>query len=253
MSAVVLYFVLIVFFIEGPSTMAREAPSAFCALDGSHLFDLPHHHPLGYPEIHIPWLWDAYFDESTNIVELISLSKHACHLNLTAWNNLLQLFPEYSAQLAGGLHTNVLINTDDRKKFNELKSLIASPSSCNFYSGNRKVYTTVSLKLRISGVSASTGTVLLKCPAPPNHVHWDRVSLERNTSSSSVLSGVSVLFGSSTPLVPVCRDGHFPRTTAHTFGLSACTTVKSASRVKLVEWLEYHLLQGRFCSYLQLH
>ena len=82
----------------------------------------------------------------------------------------------------------------------------------------------------------------------------------------SLYHSQSLLQGNATPVFPVCKENsvvnnansaitststHTQSNTAHTgsgrykYELSICTATERTDRDKLVEWIEYHLLQGK--------
>ena len=102
----------------------------------------------------------------------------------------------------------------------------------------------------------SIGTTQIHCPVPKSHsIKWDSLQLERDLAKLLPYKKSEVVFNTNaTQVFPVCKlhNAEYTLNTArnvdaklsYTYELSVCTATQRTSREKLVEWIEYHLLQG---------
>lgn len=235
----------------------KENAAAFCTKS-----DQTTSFPISPPEFYIPWVWDAVYDMRTDYVDVTTLPQLACEFNKTILHRLIQLYPQYSPQLGDGVDSNVLVKGNvDKNKFDFIKSMINARMMCVFYSNGIQAHRTISLPVNIKRAFAAMSTAQIQCPVPPKSITWDSLRIERNVTKVFKFLKSAVEFSTNrTSVFPVCKLHHTDSTVSNAsesesgnsnmrvyeYELSICTATQRSSREKLVEWIEYHLLQGKF-------
>lgn len=226
--------------------------SAFCSAES----DPSRYHPLSPPEFHIPWVWDAVYDASTSYVDVTTLPQLACEFNKTMWHRMVLLHPEYAHQLSDGAHSNILVDIKvGKNKFDYVKSMVGAQLTCVFHQKSVIVHRTLSLPVNFKSAFAGMSTTQIHCPVPKPGVMWDSIHLERDLAPLSRFTKSKLAFSTNaTEVFPVCiskhahenhRDSVAERSSRrYKYALAVCTATQRTSRAKLVEWIEYHLLQG---------
>lgn len=225
--------------------------------------------PTPPPEFNLPWVWDAVYDTSTTYVDVTTLPQLACEFNKTLWNRIIDLYPQYSQQLSDGMNSNILVDIKvNKKQFDFPKSIASAQIACIFYyDGKATNYRTMSLPVNVKGAFAGIGTTQIHCPVPAKAIKWDSLRLEQDLQKIKKFAHPGIeLKTNSTTVFPVCklhhklhRNGEHPIFSdkgpipKHTYQLSICTATQRTSRARMVEWIEYHLLQGIFPIYHAHH
>eukprot|EP01038_Epipyxis_sp_PR26KG_P016571 gene16571-22622_t len=252
----------------------RFTNGAFCEAQES----LHHIHPLNLPiSWLIPWIWDAVYDPIQQNIELIAISPRSCTFNNTQWKRVYNLFPQYGYQLAYGKEENIFINPNmldskyedifglgtisSDKKYKKYQynnqnrnSIIGTYVTCIFLDQqNNEVFRTFSKLITAHRLWTPISTVHINCPVitDSTNIRWHSIRIERNityinNNNNNNNNSPSLI---STPPVKVCEltpyNNHRKK-----HELSVCSALmikdnnKTKNRRKLVEWIEYHLLQG---------
>jgi hypothetical protein len=224
-----------------PSTASFNASyllhSAFCRpKDRYH----GQYFPVDVPEAHLPWIWEAVYDPVAEHVDISTLNRNPCHFDKTAWQDLVSVYPQYANQLGFGLETNILVPFDVNTTKSEMFYLLGDVVFCEFHDvhGNL-VYRVRSKTIYGKKSFVSLGTLQIRCPISKSMV-WETVRLQLNPKRSEYLKDI---FSDTTVAVPACRLPDY-NPYAKQYRLSVCSATKRANRSQLVEWIEYHQLQG---------
>lgn len=237
--------------------------SAFFSANTSDSRSASQLYPSAFPDsIFTPWVWDAHYESTSNVVEIVLVSRTACYFNHTKWNIVIDRFPSYSKSLGSGLVSNILVNPQEAL-FRKLEGLV-----CHFYHKNSSlpVAKTKSEIIRGRKVFLIIGSILVVCPSP--NVEYDRMRLERELTTadlgpftdslSNVLqTNVSSTFTDAFPVTNIPEFNSVEGITTKKikpparYGLSVCTATGRTDRAYLVEWIEHHVYLGvsRFYIY----
>ncbi len=204
--------------------------------------------PLSNPPLHIPWVWDAIYDATKATVELTVVSRQACSFKKDEWRRIVELFPQYSHQLAYGNDSNILICADEMVNRNKAEYPFFTRSdqmnlgvNCVFLMNGTVVQKVRSVSNKLSASSA-IGTIAVTCATPLEE--WNSMQIERNMNEMPAHTQQTYSYDSIvTESFPVCRIPEY-NPLQKQYELSVCTATANSDRKHLVEWIEYHLLQG---------
>ena len=214
----------------------------------SHLF------PSTIPDsIFTPWVWDAHYDHTDDVVEVVIVSRSACYFNHTKWKLVVDKFPAYSKYFGYGLNSSIIVNPQEAL-FRSSEALF-----CHFYRGGLPVAKSKSEIIRGRRIFLTIGSILVVCPSPI--VEYDSLRIERDLAIAKIGPFTDSLFNvlntslnsSFTDAFPVSNVPEFKvdveiapkQINSHSrSGLSICTATSRSDRAYLVEWVEHHLYLG---------
>lgn len=208
-------WVEILFIISVLFTCTNSVQShAFC--DNTTLAWRQSYFPLENPERHIPWVWDAVYDEKRRVIDIITIPRKTCHFNSTTWQRAVKLFPEYAHQLGDGLFSNILVSIDEPRVYdytgleNKNQGILTKYLNCSFYKSDHLVYKGQTLQIRGDPIFSSIGSIHVRCPVP-RHLRsehsWDRVRLERSLDmeTETIMTRTIQVSSQETNFFPVCN------------------------------------------------
>mmetsp|Transcript_16143 Transcript_16143/g.27267 ORF Transcript_16143/g.27267 Transcript_16143/m.27267 type:complete len:261 (+) Transcript_16143:251-1033(+) len=232
-------------------------------------------YPQPCPEKHLPWVWDAVYNSRSSLVELNVVFRRACYFNRTRWMQVIEQFPNYRRNLSDGSIANILIDAEDAQPLQYISGLIGNTVTCVFFS-NKSTARTQSLPITVPTHYISRASTLIGCPMPHDATGtrlWHSVSVERNLHNPSLLQQDTLSKNSTLPY-PISFPVHdhtqaqrnenlsppqlysqssgdqqlqlqqYHQSHYDSYELAVCTATARSDRRHLVEWIEYHLLQG---------
>lgn len=224
--------------------------SSFCTASASASF------PTTPPDApNLPWVWDIVYDPNRLVIEFTSVSRHACKVNITKWQEITKMFPEFRDQLADGDVSNVLATAGEESRFDFIgkrrpKQGILGKTVICVYKSSKNDLIVERLRSHVvysARAWADVGPLLIRCPVPtalryPNSfvTRFDRIAIEREPPSAVAAVG----WKNSTPTLPFCSVPFISNSDERKYKLSMCTTAQRPKRKHLIEWIEYHLLIG---------
>lgn len=142
--------------------------------------------------------------------------------------------------MSDGDAANILVDATGTDDILPVVRLIGSVLTCRFHGSNASIVArTPSLPVSASRHFIDRASVLIRCPAPnATAAPWQAVSLELRPPLVSQLSPLQ----RATAPIAVTRPAGSEQ--AQHYELSVCSATSRASRKHLVEWIEYHALQG---------
>ena len=214
--------------------------------------------PLPPPHQYIPWIWDASIHDSQHLVEVTTISQSACVFDRAIWKALLNMYPQFSSQLASGNSENILVNAtlpifQAQNGRPPPHHLINKHVECQFMDSNYNSLGS-SESLLIEGKNAAKfSTIQIRCPIPKKDMRFTYIRLNMidykyayNTSYENELKAYYIR-ENRTASFPVCDLGKLYsklKMSKRKFKLSICTATMRHDRSYLVEWLEFHRLMG---------
>ena len=223
--------------------------------------------PTRLPEApHLPWIWDVVYDPYRLVVEISSVSRQACKVNITRWQEITQLYPQLRDQLADGDTSNILATSGDNIQFDFIGSkrpkqgILGKTVSCVYYAMDGSVISKLQSHVVYSAWAwAHVGPLLIRCPVPSSLRHqdsfiplFDRVAIERELPAvvaTTLMDGGSARWQNRTLPLPFCSIPYIGDVSSldndkREYKLSICTTAQRPERKYMIEWIEYHLLLG---------
>ena len=208
---------------------------------------------------YLPWIWDVVYDPNRLVVEITSVSRKACKVNTTQWQEITQLYPEFQDQLADGDKRNILA-TPGEKTFDFVgasrprQGILGKTVSCVYFATDGHVIHKLRSHVVYSAWAwANIGPLLIRCPVPsslryPDSLlpRFDRIAIEREPPMEFTIESSARWKNRTLPLpfcrIPYIKKGNNQSNRLHK--LSICTTAQRPDVEHLIEWIEYHLLQG---------
>jgi hypothetical protein len=212
--------------------------SAFCR-DTSYYAN--QHFPTDLSEAHLPWIWDAVYDPTKEIIDIVTMSRDPCDFDKKVWRELLDFFPRYKRQLAFGLESNILVPYPENMTEDQRHHLLGNYVICEFLIDNQRKssLTTRSLRIRGNHEFSNLGGLVIRCPVPRSK-NWDRVLLRLNPDREVYLDKI---FSNESIPVSACKLPEYSAASKQ-YDLVVCTATARSHRDELVEWIEYHRMQG---------
>jgi len=150
--------------------------------------------PLGAaspPEDLVPWVFDAALSEGGELVSVVLANREVCGFDAAAWEGWLRLQPNFSSSTY-----RLLVPVDSRKPPRD-GSLIDARLLCRFYDHKSTPLRTVeSMKIAATTLQGP-GSLLVRCPVPPElRARGRKLSLRLQRIASAGSGGLgSVLLG----------------------------------------------------------
>ena len=203
---------------------------AFCRQPGEKSYRT---HPLKFPELHIPWVWEATHDPVTQNVDVTFILSSACHFNQTRWLELSARFPQYGKFFSYGKKENLLVDAPADFQDSFVENLLEKQLGCIFYKDNKMIANVKSVPF--DARRPYMGPMLIRCPT--NGVgEFDSMQIEVEPPKTKYTTLRTEMFPVCS--IPLYQPEH------KQYNLSIVTATSRDDGDQLVEWIEYHLLLG---------